>query len=97
MARALNLLLGQAFTYTCELKIDGLSINLYYVDGLLQWAATRGDGETGEKVTANIESIPGIPRKLPGLKGELEVRGEVYMSKATFLAYNVKVEEEGRC
>ena len=96
VARALNLPLGQAFTYTCELKIDGLSINLYYVDGVLQWAATRGDGETGEKVTANIEGIPGIPRELPGLKGELEVRGEVYMSKATFLAYNVKAEEEGR-
>lgn len=96
VARALNLPLGQAFTYTCELKIDGLSINLYYVDGRLQWAATRGDGETGEKVTANIEGIPGIPRELPGLKGELEVRGEVYMSKATFLAYNVKAEEEGR-
>ena len=96
VARALNLPLGQAFTYTCELKIDGLSINLYYVDGVLQWAATRGDGETGEKVTANIEGIPGIPRELPGLKGELEVRGEVYMGKTTFLAYNVKAEEEGR-
>ncbi|ACO47425.1 NAD-dependent DNA ligase LigA [Deinococcus deserti] len=97
VARALNLPPGsRTFTYTCELKIDGLSINLYYVDGILQWAATRGDGEVGEKVTANIEGIPGIPTQLPGLQGELEVRGEVYMSKATFLAYNLKAEEEGR-
>ncbi|GGR08081.1 NAD-dependent DNA ligase LigA [Deinococcus ruber] len=97
VARALNLKLGEhTFTYTCELKIDGLSINLYYVDGVLQWAATRGDGETGEKVTANVEGIPGIPTVLPGLKGELEVRGEVYMSRAAFLAYNVAAEEEGR-
>ncbi|SMB97418.1 NAD-dependent DNA ligase LigA [Deinococcus hopiensis] len=97
VARALNLPVGdQQFAYTCELKIDGLSVNLYYVDGVLQWAATRGDGEVGEKVTANIEGIPGIPRELPGLKGELEVRGEVYMSKQAFLAYNQKAEEEGR-
>jgi len=97
VARALNLpISGQRFAYTCELKIDGLSVNLYYVDGVLQWAATRGDGEIGEKVTANIEGIPGIPREIPGLKGELEVRGEVYMSKANFLAYNLKAEEEGK-
>ncbi|UQN08755.1 NAD-dependent DNA ligase LigA [Deinococcus sp. QL22] len=97
VARALNLPVGsQTFTYTCELKIDGLSINLYYVDGVLQWAATRGDGEVGEKVTANIASIPGIPVRLEGLSGELEVRGEVYMSKAAFLAYNTRAEEEGR-
>jgi len=96
VARALNLSAGaQAFAYTCELKIDGLGINLYYVDGELQWAATRGDGEVGEKVTANIAGIPGIPTLLPGLKGELEVRGEVYMSKAAFLAYNQRAEEEG--
>ncbi|GAA5534814.1 NAD-dependent DNA ligase LigA [Deinococcus aluminii] len=97
VARALNLApRGQHFTYTCELKIDGLSVNLYYVDGVLQWAATRGDGEVGEKVTANVKGIPGIPAKLPGLKGELEVRGEVYMSKEAFLAYNTRAEEEGR-
>ncbi|MVN89164.1 NAD-dependent DNA ligase LigA [Deinococcus sp. HMF7620] len=97
VARALNIPIGsQPFTYTCELKIDGLSVNLYYVDGRLQWAATRGDGEVGEKVTANVLQIPGIPTQLPNLTGELEVRGEVYMSKAAFLAYNQAAEEEGR-
>ncbi|WP_425145252.1 NAD-dependent DNA ligase LigA [Deinococcus sp.] len=97
VARALNLPLGeQTFSYTCELKIDGLSINLVYLDGSLQWAATRGDGETGEKVTANLAGIPGIPSELPGQRGLLEVRGEVYMSKAAFVAYNEQAEEEGR-
>ena len=97
VARALNLKPGEhQFEYTCELKIDGLSVNLYYQDGQLQWAATRGDGETGEKVTANVAGIPGIPTSLPGVVGELEVRGEVYMSKAAFLAYNLAAEEEGR-
>ncbi|SMB92951.1 NAD-dependent DNA ligase LigA [Deinococcus hopiensis] len=96
LSRSLNL--GPAydgFTYTGELKIDGLSVNLYYVDGRLQWAATRGNGQVGEMVTEQVFTIPGLPRELPGLKGELEVRGEVYLSRADFAAFNARAEELG--
>lgn len=96
LARALNLPSDHDdFTYTGELKIDGLSVNLYYVDGVLQWAATRGNGRVGEMVTAQVLTIPGIPQKIEGLKGELEVRGEVYMSRADFAAFNEQAEELG--
>ncbi|MPY65829.1 NAD-dependent DNA ligase LigA [Deinococcus sp. SDU3-2] len=96
LARALGLPPEyDAFTYTGELKIDGLSVNLYYVDGVLQWAATRGNGTTGELVTEQVLTVPGIPRELPGLTGELEVRGEVYLSRADFAAYNARAEELG--
>ncbi|WP_034384447.1 NAD-dependent DNA ligase LigA [Deinococcus sp. YIM 77859] len=96
LARALNLPPDHdGFTYTGELKIDGLSVNLYYVDGALQWAATRGNGRVGELVTEQVLTIPGIPRTLPGLRGELEVRGEVYLSRSDFAAYNARAEELG--
>lgn len=81
--------------FTGELKIDGLSVNLYYVNGQLQWAATRGNGSVGEIVTAQVATVPGIPTALDGLSGELEVRGEVYMSRADFAAYNAQAEELG--
>ncbi len=83
------------FTYTCELKIDGLSINLYYRDGELEWAATRGNGRVGEDVTANVLTIAEIPRRLEGLTGELEVRGEVYLSREMFARLNAEAEEAG--
>ncbi|ANE43168.1 NAD-dependent DNA ligase LigA [Deinococcus puniceus] len=96
LARSLNLPADtDTFTFTGELKIDGLSVNLYYKDGELQWAATRGNGVTGEIVTAQVQTVPGIPTTLPGLTGELEVRGEVYMSRADFAAYNAQAEELG--
>ena len=95
LARSLNEPVTADFGYTCELKIDGLSINLYYKDGELQWAATRGNGMTGEIVTAQLLTIPGIPQSLPGLTGELEVRGEVYLSRADFEALNAQAEELG--
>ncbi|WP_041221001.1 NAD-dependent DNA ligase LigA [Deinococcus geothermalis] len=96
LARALNLPPDHdGFTYTGELKIDGLSVNLYYADGVLQWAATRGNGRVGEMVTEQVLTIPGIPRALPGLTGELEVRGEVYLSRADFAAFNARAEELG--
>jgi DNA ligase (NAD+) len=96
LARALNLPPDHdALAFTGELKIDGLSVNLYYRDGELQWAATRGNGTTGEIVTAQVATVPGIPRVLPGLGGELEVRGEVYMGRADFAAYNAQAEELG--
>jgi DNA ligase (NAD+) len=81
--------------YVCELKIDGLSINLLYRKGKLEWAATRGDGETGEDVTANILTISGIPRSLPE-PFDLEVRGEVYLSREEFARINAELEENGQ-
>ena len=83
-----------ARAYVCELKIDGLSINILYKKGKLQWAATRGDGETGEDVTANILTIPSIPTQLAE-PFDLEVRGEVYLSREEFAAINARLEEEG--
>ncbi len=96
LSRALNLPPDyDDFTFTGELKIDGLSVNLYYLDGELQWAATRGNGRVGELVTAQVLTIPDIPQKLEGLRGELEVRGEVYLSRADFAAFNAQAEELG--
>ncbi|MFC4636864.1 NAD-dependent DNA ligase LigA [Deinococcus hohokamensis] len=96
LARSLNLPPEtDTFTFTGELKIDGLSVNLYYVDGELQWAATRGNGRVGEMVTAQVLTVPGIPQRLEGVRGELEVRGEVYMSREQFAAYNAQAEELG--
>lgn len=96
LARSLNLPADHdGFTFTGELKIDGLSVNLYYQNGELQWAATRGNGRVGEIVTAQVLTIPGLPQKLEGLTGELEVRGEVYLSRADFAAFNAQAEELG--
>ncbi len=72
--------------YMCEMKIDGLAMTLVY-DGELEYAATRGDGVTGEDVTSNVITIKSIPSSVK-LDQELEVRGEVYMSKATLDALN---------
>jgi len=75
--------------YSAELKFDGLAINLRYEDGVLVQAATRGDGETGEDVTSNIRTIRQIPLRLRGVTAPvIEVRGEVYMKRADFEAYN---------
>ena len=77
--------------YACELKFDGLAINLRYEHGLLFQAATRGDGETGEDVTQNILTIHQIPLRLKDCEAPvLEVRGEVYMSRRNFERYNEK-------
>ncbi|WP_417245053.1 NAD-dependent DNA ligase LigA [Celeribacter sp.] len=81
--------------YTAEPKIDGLSLSLRYEQGRLVSAATRGDGEVGENVTANARTIADIPQALDGAPEVLEVRGEVYMSHADFDALNTRHAERG--
>ncbi|SFR39273.1 DNA ligase (NAD+) [Yoonia tamlensis] len=84
-----------ALAYTAEPKIDGLSLSLRYENGKLTQAATRGDGETGENVTANARTIADIPHEISGAPAILEVRGEVYMSHADFAELNARQTETG--
>ena len=81
---------GRAVRYLCELKIDGLAINLRYENGVLTTAATRGDGVVGEDVTQNLQYIPSIPRQLSGTGHPpiVEVRGEVFIPVAEFEKLN---------
>ena len=84
--------------FTAEPKIDGLSLSLRYEDGRLVTAATRGDGETGENVTANARTVGDIPQALAGSgwPAVCEVRGEVYLSHADFAAINARQEAAGK-
>jgi DNA ligase (NAD+) len=84
-----------ALAFTAEPKIDGLSLSLRYVAGRLIHAATRGDGSVGENVTANVAHIADIPQILQGAPDILEVRGEVYMSHADFIALNARQTAQG--
>jgi DNA ligase (NAD+) len=81
--------------FVAEPKIDGLSLSLRYEHGQLIYAATRGDGETGENVTANAKTVESIPQVLTGAPDILEVRGEVYMSHADFIHLNERQLEAG--
>lgn len=88
---------GEPPAYSCELKIDGLAIALTYADGVLVQGATRGDGTTGEDVTANVRMIPSIPARLtvadpPAL---LEVRGEIYIPVEAFERLNEELTARG--
>ena len=82
--------------WVCELKFDGLAVSLIYEEGKLVQAATRGDGTTGEDVTANVQTIKNIPHRLPEKSPTfLEVRGEVYMSLTAFVELNKSQQSSG--
>jgi DNA ligase (NAD+) len=94
--RFLNLGADEEVALTAEPKIDGLSCSLRYERGRLVLAATRGDGRTGEVVTDNVRTIADVPQRLPdGVPDVMEIRGEVYMSKADFAALNARQAAEG--
>ncbi|MFT8319610.1 MAG: NAD-dependent DNA ligase LigA [Bacillus sp. (in: firmicutes)] len=86
--------IGDEFTYVCELKIDGLAVSLRYENGLFEQGATRGDGTVGEDITANLKTIRSIPLKLKQ-PISIEVRGEAFMPKKSFMALNKAKEENG--
>ncbi|MFK4823519.1 NAD-dependent DNA ligase LigA [Paenochrobactrum sp. BZR 588] len=95
--RFLGRLPDNSIAFTAEPKIDGLSLSLRYENRKLVTAATRGDGTTGENVTANIRTIKEIPQTLPASAPDIvEVRGEVYMAKSDFLALNEQMAAEGK-
>ena len=97
--RISGLLDNKSFDMVCELKIDGLAVNLTYEDGVLVRGATRGNGITGEDVTRNLRTIRTIPLKLEGFVPQgsqrLEVRGEVYLPVEEFRRLNMEREERG--
>jgi DNA ligase (NAD+) len=92
---------GDGAEYLCELKIDGLAVNLTYEDGRLVRGATRGDGRTGEDITPNVRAVEGVPSRLTKADGHpvpalLEVRGEVYFPVADFETLNASLVEAGK-
>ena len=89
---------GTVPAYLCELKVDGLAINLVYEGGRLVRGATRGDGRTGEDVTPNVRTLENVPDRLTGkgVPAVLEVRGEVFFPVARFEALNASLVEAGK-
>lgn len=89
----------RSLEYVCEPKIDGLAVNLLYKNGILESAATRGDGNTGEDITINCRTIKDIPLKLLNYSDkygkEIEVRGEVYMKKSVFVELSMQFQQNG--
>ena len=95
--RFLGVLPDNSIALTAEPKIDGLSMSIRYEKRRLTVAATRGDGTTGENVTANVMTIADVPHTLPADAPDVvEVRGEVYMAKSDFLALNAQMEADGK-
>jgi DNA ligase (NAD+) len=84
-------------SYVCELKYDGVAIGITYENGALKRAVTRGDGETGEDVTANVKTITTVPLRLngTGFPPDFEIRGEIFLPIATFTAMNAERVEAG--
>jgi len=95
--RQLHGLIEGKLEYVCEVKIDGTSMSLLYKNGKLLRGLTRGDGESGDDVTANIKTIKDIPQFLADApSGEFEVRGEVYMEHSTFEKLNEELLAQGK-
>ncbi|KAB2331183.1 NAD-dependent DNA ligase LigA [Cytobacillus depressus] len=92
--RRIRQAVGDDFSYVCELKIDGLAVSLRYEDGLFELGATRGDGSTGENITANLRTIRSIPLRL-NREVTLEARGEAFMPKRSFEALNKQRMDKG--
>lgn len=86
---------GEPVSYVVELKIDGLAISLWYEKGLFVRGATRGDGEMGEDITVNLKTVKAIPLRLSEAVPFIEVRGEAYMPKESFMRLNEVREEAG--
>ncbi len=97
--RALDYLELESTPMVCELKIDGLALAITYRDGVMERAATRGDGERGEDVTANVRTIRSVPLRLEGAEGTIppvmELRGEVFLPNSRFVELNAEREEAG--
>lgn len=88
---------NSAISYITEPKIDGLAVELVYLDGVLIQASTRGDGTIGEDITAQIKTVPSIPLKLRDLyPGRLEIRGEVFMNRDGFNKLNLQQQNKGK-
>ncbi len=87
----------EPMAFTCEPKIDGVAVALTYEDGRLSLAATRGDGRTGEDITANVRTIGSVPLRLTGrdYPPRFEVRGEIYMTRAAMEAFNEEARAKG--
>lgn len=93
----INKALNSSYEYICELKFDGVAISLRYVNGRLLYAVTRGDGEKGDDVTANVKTIRSIPLKLTGFDypDVFDIRGEIYIPLDKFSQMNQEREEAG--
>lgn len=94
-ARCVKGLDGREPALTAELKIDGLALALTYRDGVLETAATRGNGYVGENITSNVRTIRAIGLRMTEAPASVEVRGEVYMAKSEFEAFNARQAEAG--